>query len=54
MIDCGTGSVYDKDDGTLSLAPGGVSSYKVPGWGVEVTVVKQTEKSYTIQIAAEF
>ncbi|KAI8675731.1 hypothetical protein NCS57_00475100 [Fusarium keratoplasticum] len=51
---CGTDSVYDKNDGTLSLAPGGVSSYKVPGWGVEVTVVKQTEKSYTIQIDAEF
>ncbi|WAO87382.1 Hypothetical protein NCS54_00468900 [Fusarium falciforme] len=51
---CGTDSVYDKNDGTLSLAPGGVSSYKVPGWGVEVTVVKQTEKSYTIQVDAEF
>ncbi|UPK91322.1 hypothetical protein LCI18_002257 [Fusarium solani-melongenae] len=51
---CGIDTVYDKNDGTLSLAPGGVSSYKVPGWGVEVTVVKQTEKSYTIQIDAKF
>jgi M6 family metalloprotease-like protein len=51
---CGTDSVYDKNDGTLSLVPGGVSSYKVPGWGVKVTVVKQTEKSYTIQVNAEF
>ncbi|KAI8722850.1 hypothetical protein NCS52_00430100 [Fusarium sp. LHS14.1] len=51
---CGTNPVYDKNDGTLSLAPGGVSSYKVPGWGVEVTVVKQTERSYTIQVDAEF
>ncbi|RSM03823.1 hypothetical protein CEP52_007203 [Fusarium oligoseptatum] len=51
---CGTDTVYDKDDATLSLAPGGVSSYKVPGWGVEVTVVKQTEKSYTIQVDADF
>ncbi|KAJ9419109.1 hypothetical protein QL093DRAFT_2117815 [Fusarium oxysporum] len=42
---CGTDSVYDKNDGTLSL---------VPGWGVEVTVVKQTEKTYTIQAGAEF
>ncbi|EEU34971.1 uncharacterized protein NECHADRAFT_92331 [Fusarium vanettenii 77-13-4] len=39
---CGTNPVYDKNDGTLSLAPGGV------------TVVKQTEKSYTIQVDAEF
>ncbi|KAF4345878.1 hypothetical protein FBEOM_169 [Fusarium beomiforme] len=51
---CGTGSVYDKNDGTLSLTPGGVSSYTVPGWGVKITVVKQTEKSYTIQVGAEF
>lgn len=51
---CGTDSVYDKNDGTLSLVPGGVSSYSVPGWGVKVTVVKQTEKSYTIQVDAEF
>ncbi|KAM0421188.1 hypothetical protein ACHAPT_011080 [Fusarium lateritium] len=51
---CGTGNVYDKNDGTLSLTPGGVSSYKVPGWGVEVTVVKQTEKSYTIKVVADF
>ncbi|RGP81413.1 hypothetical protein FLONG3_558 [Fusarium longipes] len=51
---CGVDGVYDKNDGTLSLAPGGVSSYKVPGWGVQVTVVKQTEKSYTIKVDAEF
>ncbi|EWZ27958.1 hypothetical protein FOZG_18344 [Fusarium oxysporum Fo47] len=51
---CGTDSAYDKNDGTLSLIPGGVSSYQVPGWGVKVTVVKQTEKSYTIQVEADF
>ncbi|KAF5698295.1 hypothetical protein FMUND_15132 [Fusarium mundagurra] len=50
---CGTGSAYYKNDGTLSLVPAGVSSYQVPGWGVKVTVVKQTEKSYTIQVKAE-
>lgn len=50
---CGTDSVYDKNDGTLSLDTGRVSSYTVPGWGVKVTVVKQTEKAYTIQVDAE-
>ncbi|PNP79299.1 hypothetical protein FNYG_07375 [Fusarium nygamai] len=48
---CGDGSVYDKNDGTLSQ--GGVSSYKVPGWGVQITLVKQTEKSYSIRVDAE-
>ncbi|KAF9768800.1 hypothetical protein IL306_013846 [Fusarium sp. DS 682] len=51
---CGTGGVYDKNDGTLSLTPGRVSSYTVPGWGVKVTVIKQTEKSYTIEVDANF
>lgn len=51
---CGTGSVYDKNDGTLSLVPGAVSSYNVPGWGVKVAVVKQTNTSYTIEIDANF
>jgi hypothetical protein len=51
---CGTDSVYDMNDGTLSLLPGRVSSYEVPGWGVKITVIKQTENSYTIQVDAEF
>ena len=51
---CGTGSVYDKNDGTLSLIPGAVSSYSVPGWGVKVAVVKQTNTSYTIEVDAHF
>lgn len=51
---CGTDSVYDKNDGTLSLVPGGVSSYNVPGWGVKVAVVKQTNTSYTIEVDAQF
>ncbi|KAF4495273.1 hypothetical protein FAGAP_8602 [Fusarium agapanthi] len=49
---CGDGSIYDKNDGTLSQ--GGVSAYKVPGWGVQITVVKQTEKGYSIKIDTEF
>lgn len=48
---CGD-SAYDKNDGTLSLAQGGVSSYKVPGWDVQITVLKQTEKSYSIRVDA--
>ncbi|KAJ4128940.1 hypothetical protein NW768_007465 [Fusarium equiseti] len=50
---CGTDSVYDKNDGTLSLIPGGVSSYNVPGWGVKVTVVNQSNARYTIEVDAE-
>ncbi|KAH7191574.1 hypothetical protein BKA60DRAFT_501110 [Fusarium oxysporum] len=50
---CGNDSVYDKNDGTLSLVQGGVSVYKVPGWGVQIILVKQTEKSYTIRVDAE-
>ncbi|KAG4261349.1 hypothetical protein FPRO03_11900 [Fusarium proliferatum] len=48
---CGAGNVYDKNDGTLSQS--GVSVYKVPGWGIQITLVKQTVKSYSIRVDAE-
>ncbi|KAF4951164.1 hypothetical protein FGADI_7654 [Fusarium gaditjirri] len=47
---CGEGNVYDKNDGTLSLGQGGVSLYEVPGWEVQITMIKQTEKSYTVRV----
>jgi M6 family metalloprotease-like protein len=46
---CGVGNYDDHNDGTLSLK-GPVSSYEVPGWGVTVTVVDESDDNYTIQV----
>ncbi|KAF5697576.1 hypothetical protein FGLOB1_12678 [Fusarium globosum] len=48
---CGASNVYDKNDATLSQ--GGVSVHKVPGWGIQITLVKQAAKSYSIRVDAE-
>ena len=47
---CGSDASRDKNDGLLSLDSGAASSYEVPGWGIKVTVIDQSEEKYTIRV----